>query len=136
RLSLDFLIPTERLGSVRFYVEGDLFGSNATTPRMRHAYAQVKNFLLGQTFSNFQNPDAGPDQLDFQGPNAQVSLRNPQFRYSIALAKKTSLRFSIEKASSDVAFKTPEFNALPSNQAPDGTVTFRREMGWGHVQLS
>jgi hypothetical protein len=90
RLSLDFLIPTDTSASARFYLEGDLFGSNATTPRMRHAYAQYKNFLIGQTFSNFQDPDAGPDQLDFQGPNAQVSLRNPQFRYSIPLAKKNS----------------------------------------------
>lgn len=136
RLSLDFLIPAEKVGSVRFYVEGDLFGSNATTPRMRHAYAQVKNLLIGQTFSNFQNPDAGPDQLDFQGPNAQVSIRNPQLRYSVPLGKKTSFRFAIEKASSDVAFKTPEFNALPSNQSPDGTVTFRHDMDRGHIQLS
>jgi hypothetical protein len=136
RLSLDFLIPTERLGSVRFYVEGDLFGSNATTPRMRHAYAQAANFLIGQTFSNFQNPDAGPDQLDFQGPNAQVSLRNPQFRYTIPLSKKTSLRLALEKASSDIAFKTPEFSALPSNQNPDGTVTLRHEFEGGNIQLS
>ncbi len=136
RLSLDFLIPTEAAGSVRFYVEGDLFGTNSTTPRMRHAYAQVKNLLIGQTFSNFQNPDAGPDSLEFQGPNAQVSIRNPQLRYTIPLAKKTSLRFSIEKASSDVACKTPEFNALPSNQAPDGTVTFRHDMDRGNIQFS
>src|SRR5690349_2591440 len=136
RLNLDFLIPIEDVGSVRFFVEGDLFGSSSTTPRMRHAYAQMKNFLIGQTFSNFQDPDSGPDQLDFQGPNAQVSLRNPQFRYTIPLATKTSFRLAIEKASSDIAFKTPEFNALPSNELPDGTLTFRHDMDKGHVQLS
>ena len=136
RLNLDFLIPLEDLGSVRFFVEGDLFGSSSTTPRLRHAYAQMKNFLIGQTFSNFQDPDSGPDQLDFQGPNAQVSLRNPQFRYTIPLAEKTSFRLSLEKASSDIAFTTPQFNALPSNQVPDGTATFRHDMESGHVQLS
>ena len=136
RLNLDFLIPVEDMGSVRFFVEGDLFGSNATTPRMRHAYAQFKNFLVGQTFSNFQDPDSGPDQLDFQGPNAQVSLRNPQFRYSIPVAEKTTFRLALEKASSDIAFTTPEFKALPSNEAPDGTVTLRHEMDWGHIQIS
>jgi hypothetical protein len=136
RLNLDFLVPIEDLGSVRFFVEGDLFGSSSTTPRMRHAYAQMKNFLIGQTFSNFQDPDSGPDQLDFQGPNAQVSLRNPQFRYSIPLASKTTFRLSLEKASSDIAFKTPEFNALPNNQAPDGTVTLRHDMDKGHIQMS
>ena len=61
RLSLDFRIPSTQLGDVRFYVEGDLFGTNATTPRLRHAYAQVKNVLIGQTFSNFMDPDGFPD---------------------------------------------------------------------------
>lgn len=136
RLNLDFLIPVEDVGSVRFFVEGDLFGSSSTTPRMRHAYAQVKNFLIGQTFSNFQDPDSGPDQLDFQGPNAQVSLRNPQFRYTIPLAKKTTFRLALEKASSDIAFTTPEFKALPSNQSPDGTATLRHDTDRGHIQLS
>jgi hypothetical protein len=46
------------------------------------AYTQVKNFLIGQTFSNFQDPDSGPDTLDFQGPNSQVAIRNPQIRYT------------------------------------------------------
>jgi hypothetical protein len=136
RMSLDFRVPVKALGDVRFYVEGDLFGSNATTPRLRHAYTQAKNFLIGQTFSNFMDPDAGPDQLDFQGPNGQVLIRNPQLRYTIALAKKTSLAFSVEKASSDVAFKTPEFNALPNNPSPDGTVKFRQETGRGHFQVA
>src|SRR5215469_6610602 len=136
RLNLDFLIPTESADNVRFFVEADLFGTNATTPRLRHAYAQAKNFLIGQTFSNFQDPDAGPDQLDFQGPNAQINLRNPQFRYTIPISKKTSFRLALEKASSDIAFTTPQFTAQPSNQAPDGTATLRHEMDRGHVQFS
>src|SRR5579859_1701597 len=37
RLSLDFRVPTTKIGEVRFYLEGDLFGTNATTPRLRHA---------------------------------------------------------------------------------------------------
>jgi len=77
RLSLDFRIPSATLGDVRFYLEGDLFGTNATTPRLRHAYAQAKNLLVGQTFSNFMDPDGFPDTLDFQGPNGMVSIRNP-----------------------------------------------------------
>lgn len=136
RMNLDFLVPSEALGKIRFYVEGDLFGSSSTTPRLRHAYAQARNLLIGQTFSNFQDPDSGPDQLEFQGPNGQVSIRSPQLRYSIPLSKKLSLRFSVEKANSDVAFKTPEFSALPSNPAPDGIVTLRHERNGGHVQFS
>ncbi len=113
-----------------------MFGTNATTPRLRHAYGQAKNFLIGQTFSNFMDPDSGPDQLDFQGPAAQVSIRNPQFQYSLLVANKTTFSISAEKPTSDVSFTTPQFTALPNSPAPDGTLKFRREMDRGHVQLS
>jgi len=95
RMNLDFRVPVKAFGDVRFFVEADLFGSNSTAPRLRHAYTQVKNLLIGQTFSNFQDPDAGPDTLDFQGPNAMVAIRNPQLRYSAKLGEKSSLRFSM-----------------------------------------
>ena len=136
RINLDFLIPTESADNVRFFLEADMFGSSSTTPRLRHAYAQVKNFLIGQSFSNFQDPDSGPDQLEFQGPNGQVSLRNPQLRYSLKVGKKSSFRFSVEKASSDVAFKTPEFSSLPNSPTPDFALTYRHDMDSGHVQVS
>ncbi len=135
RLNLDFLIPVSNT-SVRFFIEGDLFGSNATTPRLRHAYAQVKNILLGQSFSTFMDPDAGPDTLDFQGPNSQVTIRNPQLRYTFKLAERTDLSISVEKASSDVSFKTPEFSSLPNEPSPDGAVQFRHDTSAGHIQIA
>src|SRR5882672_9524580 len=111
RLSLDFRVPTSKVGDARFYLEGDIFGTNATTPRLRHAYGQVKNFLIGQTFSNFMNPDASPDTLDFEGPNGLVNIRNPQFRYGFALSKSTTFTISLEKPSSDVSFTTANFSS-------------------------
>ena len=104
RLSLDFRVPYTKVGEVRFYLEGDFFGTNSTTPRLRHAYAQARNLLIGQTFTNFMDPDAFPDGLDFQGPNGMVSIRNPQFRYGIALSPSTTFYISLEKPSSDVIF--------------------------------
>ena len=136
RLSLDFRIPSTTFGDVRFYLEGDLFGTNATTPRLRHAYAQLKNVLIGQTFSNFMDPDGFPDTLDFQGPNGMVNIRNPQFRYGFALSPSTTFYVSIEKPSSDVAFKTPQFSAQPNAPAPDGTVRLRQEFQRGHFQIA
>ena len=136
RLSLDFRIPTTKVGEVRFYVEGDFFGSSSTTPRLRHAYAQVRNFLVGQTFSNFMDPDAFPDTLDFQGPNGMVSIRNPQLRYGFALSPKTTLYVSVEKPSSDVIFKTPQFSDQPNAPAPDGAIRLRQEFERGHIQVA
>ena len=136
RLSLDFRIPSSQIGDVRFYVEGDLFGDNATTPRLRHVYAQARNLLLGQTFTNFMDPDALPDVLDFEGPNGWIKLRNPQVRYTFALSKRTTLAISVEKPSSDLAFKTPQFIAQPNSPSPDGTVRVRQEFQRGHWQVA
>jgi len=136
RLSLDFRVPSAKIGEVRFYLEGDLFGTNATTPRLRHAYAQARNVLIGQTFSNFMDPDAFPDTLDFQGPNGMVSVRNPQLRYGFALSPSTTLYFSVEKPSSDVAFKTAEFSAQPNAPGPDGAIRLRQEFEGGHFQVA
>jgi hypothetical protein len=136
RLSLDFRVPTTKVGEVRFYLEGDLFGTNATTPRLRHAYAQVRNLLIGQTFSNFMDPDGFPDTLDFQGPNGMVSIRNPQIRYGFALGPSTTFYISAEKPSSDVIFTTPQFAAQPNAPSPDGTIRLRQEFERGHFQIS
>jgi hypothetical protein len=136
RINVDFLVPTETARTLRFFLEVDFFGSSSTTPRLRHAYAQGKNLLIGQTFSNFMDIDASPDTLDFQGPNSQVFIRNPMMRYTFRLGKTTTTSISIEKPSSDVAFKTPEFNSSPNSPSPDGTVQFRHDMDFGHVQLS
>ena len=136
RLTLDFRIPSTRIGEVRFYLEGDLFGTNATTPRMRHAYAQAANFLVGQTFTNFMDPDGFPDTLDFQGPNGMVNLRNPQLRYGFALSPSTTFYISVEKPSSDVLFQTADFKSQPNAPSPDGTIRLRQEFNGGHVQVS
>jgi len=136
RLSLDFRVPSNKIGEVRFYLEGDLFGTNATTPRLRHAYAQARNVLIGQTFSNFMDPDAFPDTLDFQGPNGMVSIRNPQLRYGFALSPSTTFYVSVEKPSSDVTFKTPQFSAQPNAPSPDGAIRLRQEFERGHFQVA
>ncbi len=136
RLTLDFLIPASKVGDVRFYFEGDLFGTNATTPRLRHAYGQANNFLLGQTFTNFMDGDAFPDTLDFEGPNSMVNIRNPQFRYGFGLGKGKSFYVSVEKPSSDVSFTTPNFSSEPSAPSPDGALRFRQEFPAGHYQIS
>jgi DcaP outer membrane protein len=136
RLTLDFVIPASKVGDVRFYFEGDLFGTNATTPRLRHAYGQANNFLIGQTFTNFMDGDAFPDTLDFEGPNSMVNIRNPQFRYGFGLGEGRSFYVSVEKPSSDVSFTTPNFSSEPSAPSPDGALRFRQEFPAGHFQVS
>jgi DcaP outer membrane protein len=103
---------------------------------LRHAYAQAKNFLVGQTFTNFMDPDGFPDTLDFQGPNGMVNLRNPQFRYGFALTPSTTFYISLEKPSSDVTFSTPQFTDQPNSPNLDGALRLRQEFERGHFQIA
>jgi hypothetical protein len=136
RLSLDFRVPSP-IGDARFYVESDFFGSNATTPRLRHAYAQARNLLVGQTFTNFMNPDTVPDLLDVRGPNGMDTIRNPQVRYGVALDKQTTLYVSIEKPASEVDVVSDlEFSSQPNAPGPDAAIRVRREFQAGHWQIA
>ncbi|MZH46984.1 MAG: hypothetical protein F3739_08180, partial [Nitrospinae bacterium] len=68
--------------------------NNSHNPRMRHGYAQLGNFTIGQTESTFANllawPDTIPDAI------AYVSNRQAQVRWTYKLDKDTSLLLSLE----------------------------------------
>lgn len=136
RLSLDFRVPSP-IGDARFYVEGDVFGTSATTPRLRHAYAQARNLLVGQTFTNFMDPDAFPDLLDVRGPNGMDNVRNPQIRYGFALDESTTLQVSVEKPASELeVVGTSEVSSRPTAPLPDASIRLRREFHAGHWQVA
>ena len=137
RISADFRIPVtdEKIG--RTFFQLDFFGANgATAPRLRHFYGQLDNVLVGQTFTNFMDPDAFADSLDTQGANAAVSVRVPQGRYSFAFGKGASAAVSIEVPSSNINFLLNGAPVVPFTPAPDGTVKLRKEWERGHVQLA
>ena len=91
---------------------------------------------MGQTFTNFMDPDAFPDTLEFNGPSGMANLRNPQLRYTVGLAKGTILAASVEKPTSDIALKTPQFSAQPNSPSPDGMLRVRQEFQRGHWQIA
>jgi hypothetical protein len=75
RINVDFRRPSSS-GDFRFYLESDFFGGDGPTAfRLRHAYGQVKNILLGWTWSTLADPDALPDTLDFQMTNGVSATR-------------------------------------------------------------
>ena len=137
RISTDFRAPASDWGTARMFMQYDFFGSNgATTPRLRHLYAQLHNILVGQTFTNFRDPDAWPDSLDFQGPNSGVNVRSPQARYSFPLGKGMSGAISVERPNSDIRFSQNGSAAVPITPAPDGALKFRYEAERGHYQFA
>jgi len=136
QLSIDVRAP-ELPGSPRFYYQNDFFGSGGgELPfRVRQLYGQIYNVVLGQTFSVFEDPDAWPDTVDYEGPNSAVFARRPLVRYMLPLSKKWQLNFGLEKPGSEVDTSIDP-DARQVNHAPDGGLNIRWEDSkYGHVQL-
>jgi DcaP outer membrane protein len=125
RFSADFRIPVSNIGTARTFIQFDFFGANgATTPRLRHFYAQLHNILVGQTNTVFMDPDAWPDIIEFQGPTSGLLARIPQIRFTFPLGHRFSGAISVEQPSSDIAFSV------------NGSMRIRYEGERGHLYLS
>ncbi|WP_028876824.1 DcaP family trimeric outer membrane transporter [Teredinibacter turnerae] len=62
---------------------GDERVSNSYTPRLRHAFLQYDNWLMGQTWSTFQNVGSLPETVDFIGnTDFGIFVRQAQIRYT------------------------------------------------------
>jgi hypothetical protein len=137
RLQADFRTPVGDRGSARAFFQLDFFGPNGTTaPRLRHYYAQLNNILVGQTFTNFMDPDAFPDTMDTQGVNSAISVRIPQARYSFGLGKGWSGFVSIEQPSTNISSLPADAGFQPLTRAPDGSLRLRKEWEGGHFQVA
>jgi DcaP outer membrane protein len=137
RFSADFRIPVRDIGTARMFMQFDFFGSNgATTPRLRHFYAQLHNILVGQTNTVFMDPDAWPDIIEFQGPTSGLLARIPQVRYSFPLGKGFSGAVSVEQPFSDISYSVDGSPATAITPAPDGAFRVRYESDRGHLYFS
>ncbi|HEY6414235.1 MAG TPA: DcaP family trimeric outer membrane transporter [Edaphobacter sp.] len=137
RFSADFRIPVSNIGMARTFIQFDFFGGNgATTPRLRHFYAQLHNILVGQTNTVFMDPDAWPDIIEFQGPTSGLLARIPQVRFSFPLGKGFSAAVSVEQPSTDVSFSVAGSPAVPITPAPDGGLRVRYEGDRGHLYFA
>jgi hypothetical protein len=71
------------VGQFRAFVEGDFAGDGATENfRLRHAFGQYDQLLLGQTWSTFMDNAAIPEELDFEGLSGQINVRHPLLRWA------------------------------------------------------
>jgi hypothetical protein len=73
-------------GDINTYLEMDFYGDPAVytyTPRVRHVYGSIGNFLAGQAWTTFLNVASLPDILDVGGSAGAVSnLRQPLVRWT------------------------------------------------------
>jgi hypothetical protein len=118
RLNLD-LRDTTTLGPLRAFVEGD-FAGNEDTFRLRHAYGQFDTLLIGKTWSTFMDAEARPEDLDFEGINGQILVRQPQIRFFPKVGKNLSLMIAVEDTNPQISGGTG------ISQIPDIVVSVRR----------
>lgn len=112
RLGVRTTLPT----GVKVTVEGD-FRTSTSTVRLRHAFGQYKNWLMGQTWSNYTAFTGATSVLEFDGVagNAGLYSRSPQVRYTtggLSLAAEDS-KASITDGTAAVTTKQsiPTFTA-------------------------
>jgi hypothetical protein len=118
RLNLDMREPT-RVGLLRAFVEGDFAGGDGETFRLRHAFGQRGNVLAGKTWSGFVDRSSSPEEVDFEGLNGRINVRQAQFRFQPGFGRKYEMAVSIEDPSPEVT------NGKGVSQVPDLVVSGR-----------
>ncbi len=101
RLNFDLRQPTD-YGIMRAFIEGDFAGSSNDTFRLRHAFGQWNRVLAGKTWTAFMDPDASPEELDFEGLNGRINIRQAQVRFMPTLGKEYELQFSMEDPNPEI----------------------------------
>jgi len=131
KVSIETRTPTA-YGEARTYMEWDWSGSNAfipggargaqgtssnLIPRLRFAYGTLGGLLFGQANSNFNDPDASAETLDFGGNFGDPGFtRVSQVRYTMPLTQwglLGALSVSAETPETDAAL--PVFGVIGSD---------------------
>jgi DcaP outer membrane protein len=100
-------VPTS-VGELKTVFEFELFGvgvdAGQTTFRLRHAYGELGQFVAGQTWSPFMDPDVFPNSIEYWGPNGMVFFRNVQLRWQPVHNENHQVMFALERpgASADL----------------------------------
>ena len=100
RLNFDLREPTE-YGVLRAFIEGDFAGDDETY-RMRHAFGQWNQVLAGKTWSAFVDTEASPEEVDFEGLNGRINVRQSQVRIMPRLGRDYEFQFSMEDPNPEV----------------------------------
>ena len=120
RLSVE-MRDTTKYGAVRAFLEADFTGTDDAF-RLRHAFGQFKSFLIGKTWTTFMDSRSSPEDLDWEGINGQILLRQAQIRYFPKIGQDWHLLLSAEDPTAVIAGGTG------INQVPDLVASVERDI--------
>jgi len=81
RLGFEVTRRTIKYGDIFIRIEGD-FNSSSKSFRIRHAYGQIRGFLVGQTWSLMNNVSYQPAMVSNSGPVGGCTSLTPQIRHT------------------------------------------------------
>ena len=116
RIGLDFTAPVTD-ANVGGKIEIDFRGTGDTV-RIRHAYLNYNNWLVGQTTSSFLSTETQAEILDFNGALGIGTFRTPMVRYSDKIDANTQYFVGLEQGRGDNRF--PALTGKLSHKLADG----------------
>ena len=128
RINYDWRMDSS-VGRFRAFIEGDFLG-DGNAFRLRHAYGQYKDMVLGQTWSTFSDPHNDPEEIDLEGINGQVLLRQPLARFRWRPRRGFERALGLENPSPDVTGGTG------LTQIPDIVYRFSRDREESSIHMA
>jgi hypothetical protein len=93
--------------------------SDSLVPRVRYAYGTLGGLLAGQATSNFADPDANGETLDFGGNVGEPGkVRIPQVRYTMPAWWGTSFSVSAETPETQIGVGTGSIDSSDAGVIP------------------
>lgn len=127
RLGLDFKTSTSDQ-DISAKIEVDFLGTNDAL-RIRHAYMNYGNWLVGQTWSNFAVPDYMPETIDALAYVGGAVKRTPQVRYNHKLSQITNLVLAAEDSKDESSnLRLPALTARLNHQFNERLLLSARAM--------
>jgi hypothetical protein len=133
RFTLTLLEDTPK-GKFKAYIEGDFYGDNNAF-RIRHAFGEFGHFLGGQTWTTFMDISARPRSLDYEGPDAEIFVRQAMIRWTHPLSPQWKLAVAAEMPGSQFVTATGLQGSARSNM-PDLPAFLRYETTRAHFQVA
>ena len=124
------------IGPVKLKIETDFLGANNSL-RIRHAYVESGNFIIGQTWSTFTDVNSVPSTVDIDGPNSSVILRTIRIRYADKVfTNNIKYIVSLETPDPDVSIADSLNDKIPSQFLPDIAGQLIHKYPFGYLSLS
>ncbi len=142
RLGIFTSTPTE-YGKLNIRIETDFFGSGGTELisnsyglRLRRAYGELGNLLVGQEWSTFIDLASYPETIDFGGPAGSLFIRQAQIRWTQPFSFG-SLQFALENPENTFISKDELAPVGCSGEyLPDVVIRANLDTNFGHFSVA